>query len=794
MKAKRKGNKLISRTRLEALSLSVLLMISACVSIDVHAQSQLLIPAPAIAVGASASTSSGDVRVVSQTLRQLGAISSMTLRGADGRDGVKFNVRADEVISKATLKLIYGFSPSLLADGSQLNVLINGDVAATIPVDKTDAGKSLERTIELPVRLISDYNQLTLQLIGRTSMQCEDPTTPALWATISNKSVLELTSESIALPNDLALLPNPFMDRRDARALNLPFVFVSDVDNGLLEAAGTLSSWFGALSGTRGARFPVALKNIPAKGNAVVLIASAKPVIPGVQIAAIAGPTISVITNPSDSFGKLLLVMGRDSAELKRAAASLALGSQVLSGQTVTITNLVDLIARQPYDAPNWLSSTRPVEFGELNSAQSMNVSGYDPGPIRVNMRVPPDLYSRKSVGAPVSLKYRYTPQPDSKNSSLNIDFNDQLVKSLFLFPIDRLTVDESWLGKVRSRVWGYGTLLEKVQADETQPMVGNFRIPLSMLYPQSQMQLRYHFDYIKTGECGEIIIDNMRGAIEPNSTIDISGYSHFIAMPDLRVFHTSGFPFTRLADLSQTAVVLPDVPSLQEYETYLGMMGRMGESTGYPGTSITVTQADGIAKVENKDLLLIASGSNQPLLKQWASALPGSLGGSARRFALSDLLYQARSLVYTDPVESMRHARAEISFNSISDGALFVGFESPLKSGRSAVLVWGVEAQGLRDGMNAMIGGEEYDRQIEGNLVWVRAKKIEPLVAEQTYQVGSLGLIEHAQWILSRHLGLFVLVGLLCALLLAIIAFVFLRALAGRRLAVANGVKRDSK
>ena len=474
MKAKRKGNKLIFRTRLQAWSFNIFLMLGACVSIDTHAQSQLLIPAPATASatatasGVIAAAASGDVRVASQTLRQLGAVSSMSLRGADGRDGVRFNVRSDEVVSKATLKLIYGFSPSLLAEGSQLNVLINGDVAATIPVEKSDAGKSLERTVELPVRLISDYNQLTLQLIGRTSMQCEDPTTPALWATISNKSMLELTTEAIALPNDLSLLPNPFMDSRDARALNLPFVFASEVNNGLLEAAGTLSSWFGALAGTRGARFPVAVKTIPVKGNAIVLIAAAKPSIQGAEIAALTGPTISVITNPTDSFGKLLLVMGRDTAELKRAAASLALGSPVLAGQTVTITNLVDLIARRPYDAPNWISSTRPVEFGELNSAQSMNVAGYDPGPIRVNMRVPPDLYSRKSVGAPVSLKYRYTPQPDSKNASLNIDLNNQLVKSLFLFPLDRLTLDESWVGKVRARVFGYGTLLEKVQADET--------------------------------------------------------------------------------------------------------------------------------------------------------------------------------------------------------------------------------------------------------------------------------------------------------------------------------------
>ncbi|NQW83271.1 MAG: cellulose biosynthesis cyclic di-GMP-binding regulatory protein BcsB [Alcaligenaceae bacterium] len=777
---------------------------SPSVSIPAPVTSRPVVPAPAVSAplipaavtpreSSAAVNSDEGTRTIKQTLRQLGANSALALRGADGRDGVRFNVRADEVISKATLTLSYGFSPALLNDGSQLNVLINGDVAASLPIDRADSGKNLERTLELPVRLISDYNQLTLQLIGRTTLQCEDPTNNGLWATVSNKSTLELVTQAIALPNDLSLLPLPFMDQRDARSLSLPFVFVGALDNAMLEASGTLSSWFGALASGRGARFPVTLNTLPAKGNAVVLVANARPALSGVQIAAISGPTISVVTNPTDPFGKLLLVMGRDSTELKKAASALALGGSVLSGQTAAITGLTDLAARRPYDAPNWLPSDRAVKFGELSSAQTLNVTGYDPGAIRLNVRVPPDLYSAKTAGVPIDLKYRYTPQPTSKNSSLTISLNDQLLKSFILFPLERLTLDDSLYGKVRSRVWGEGTALEKLQADETQSMAGKLTVPLTALYPRSQLQLRYQYDFIKTGECGDIIVDNMRGAIEPSSTLDISGFSHFMAMPDLRAFHTLGFPFTRLADLSQTAVVLPDSPSLQEYSTYLELLGRLGESTGYPGTAITVTQAERIATVADKDLLLIASGSNQPLLKQWASALPGSLGG-AKRLSLSDLMYEARQFVSPDSAANLRQARSELTFSSVADGALFAGFESPLKGGRSAVLVWGVEAQGLRDGISALIGGEGYDKQLEGSLALVRAQKIESLVAEQSYHIGRLGWFEQTQWTLSRSLSLFSLTALIAALLLAIVAFVFLRSLAKRRLAVADGVKRGSR
>ena len=66
------------------------------------------------------------------TLRQLGALKPFALRGLDGRDGVPFNVRADSVITKASLKLSYSYSPDLLADLSKINVLINGRETAFI--------------------------------------------------------------------------------------------------------------------------------------------------------------------------------------------------------------------------------------------------------------------------------------------------------------------------------------------------------------------------------------------------------------------------------------------------------------------------------------------------------------------------------------------------------------------------------------------------------------------------------------------------------------------------------------
>ncbi len=60
--------------------------------------------------------------------------------------------------------------------------------------------------------------------------------------------------------------------------------------------------------------------------------------------------------------------------------------------------------------------------------------------------------------------------------------------------------------------------------------------------------------------------------------------------LPNLEIFANAGYPFTRKADLSDTAVVLPDIPSTDEIELFLTLMGHFGAQTGYPVLNVTVT------------------------------------------------------------------------------------------------------------------------------------------------------------------------------------------------------------
>ncbi len=132
--------------------------------------------------------------------------------------------------------------------------------------------------------------------------------------------------------------------------------------------------------------------------------------------------------------------------------------------------------------------------------------------------------------------------------------------------------------------------------------------------------QLRFDFQYMNPMPGGTIDncvtfqqVDN-RVVIGDDSTIDFSKYYHFIAMPDLRAFANAGFPFSRMADLSQTLVVMPPKPAPAQLTTLLDALGTVGAQTGFPAINVQLT--DDASKIRGKDADIMIVGAIPPALK----------------------------------------------------------------------------------------------------------------------------------------------------------------------------------
>lgn len=706
------------------------------------------------------------------TFRQLGHVTPLDLRGVDGQNSVQFNIRDDEVVTSAQLRLNFTFSPSLLPELSHLNVRLNGEVVSTIALPKELAGTVVKKTIILNPLLLTTFNRLTLQLIGHYTLDCEDPLHTSLWANISNLSELDLGLESVSLANDLRILPSPFFDPKDPGRLKLPFVLPGR-SSGILESAGAVASWFGELVGYRGASFPVSAE-IPERGHAVIIgLASSR--LGGITFPEVAGPTLAVMSNPNDARSKLLLVLGKDEAELKQAASALVLGGNALSGPTALVSNFREILPRKPFDAPRWVPSDRPVKLGELAlRGEDLTAWGYTDMVIKLPVSFPPGLSSWRGASAPLDLRYRFTPRQYRDKSVLNINLDRNLIRAY------SLSKNMSTLGEARALIQETAGMGDLMTVHE------QLDVPAHLLPSATELQFHFSYDVTKQGPCKDVILDNQRGVIDPDSTLDLSHLHHFAAMPDLAAFANKGFPFTRMADLSETTVVFSAEPKDSEISAFLALMGRFSSATGFPVVKIRVQTGGDLSGLGGRDLLVIGNAASLPLLKQWENSLPVSLTAQSRRFDLSDPMAQVSRWLAADPSRTGDPALSRISLAGGANDAFVMGFESPVTSGRSVVALVATQPDAFDDVVDALLTPERLAR-FQGSVVSVRQHQVDMLAQTVDYYVGSLGWLDGTRWFLARHPLLLVLMLAIGAFMLAVPMYVLLRRKARMRLQAAS-------
>lgn len=701
-------------------------------------------------------------RTVSLTFKQMGAWSALKLRGVDGSQALSFPIRADEAVVAAKLRLAYDYSPALLPDLSHLRILLNERVVSVEPLPANKSVGNL-REINLDPRLFNEMNELRFNLIGHYTRQCEDPFHSSLWLTLSDLGRLELTLAPVAVANDLRRLPAPFLDARDTQQLKLPFVFASTPSFGALRAAGMVASWFGMHAGSRGAQFPVSLNALP-DGNAVVFLQGGDS-IGGLR--GTPGSTVSIVPHPANPQAKLLVVSGSNEEELARAAHAIALASPALAGQSVTVAKDTIPAPRKPYDAPAWVPLDRPVRVGELARANELRVQGYYPGVVRLNYRVAPDVFAWHTAGVPLDLKYRATRLPQHHNSSLGVSVNSSFIDTIAL---NERTGRESSLD----------TLLATGAANPSVSRASLF-LPPYAVGGRDQLQLAYAFDVIKAGECKDLPPDNLQASIDPESTLDFSRFPHYAVLPNLAYFSSLGFPFTRLADLSETAVVLPERPTVEEMGLYMTLMGRMGEATGYPSLRHAVIAPVEVDKMAARDLIVIGSSGNQSLMAKWADHLPMVQVNGERRVRAPEKTWIPG--YRWDQQEDVPRPSASGNLSLVGNGnlAAVMGFESPLQPARSVVFLYADRAADLRKIGDALTDPERVG-QIQGDLAIVDDTNVNFARVGKTYEIGSLPLLSKLRWLLADHPLLFGFVALLVCVLLAVLAYRALRGLASKR------------
>ena len=681
----------------------------------------------------SSAATPGRTRRLVLTVHQLGALGPLTLRGTSELQGVQFGIRADEVVTGATLNLSGAVSPALIPEFSNVTVTLNEQYVGTIPVIRD---QPRFENFELPISPVffQDNNRLNFRFTGRYTPDCNDPLSGLLWASISDTSTLTLTLERLPPQRDLSRLPLPFFDAHEKVMLTLPMVLPANPSNEVLEASGIVASWFGQQADFRGATFPV-LASVPSDGNAVMVVTgSDRP--DGVTLPPINGPTIAIIPNPNDSASSLLIIAGRTGAEAVAAAATVSLGSRTMNGDATTVSTNVDAPARRPYDAPGWLPADRPVKFGELVDASDLQGTGYVPGTMRVPFRTAPDLYTWRSRPFPMDVRYRAPPGPieDLAVSRLDVGINDLYLASLPL--ASDPSRNSSWF----SRLFNFGVSQAASRVD----------VPAYQVFGQNDLQFFFDTRPLHRADCVAIPQD-VHMAVDPDSTIDISRAYRFAEMPNLAYFVSSGFPFTRLADLSETAVVLPDRPQPAETGAFLDLMGRLGSLTAYPVIRMIVVKPDQISTVADRNLLLMGTISRLGAAADLLKNTPYRVDGSKLSIELSSGLDSVRRL-FGDPqrADRDRAATALAAMPGPNSGVMVSG-QSPLDRSRTVLAVLGGSAKAIDDLVTTLRDSDQAPL-IQGDMALFTGGRFTSYRVGPEYTIGSLPFWLYPAWLLREQ------------------------------------------
>lgn len=522
------------------------------------------------------------------------------LHGIDSMHNIYFTLPETHVVRSAKIHIYYAFSPSLLPQLSHLKLIMNGTLFATVQPTPGAVGGSDSRDAEgeftIPPELLVHNNTLTIEFIGHYTMVCEDPANTTLWARVHRNTFLDIRGDLLPLADDLKQLPMPFLDPAVIQPLSIPIVFAAPPSYKAIQAAGVVSSYFGLISESRPVRFPVHIGAIP-PGNAIVISDNPANLPAGLNLPGISAPTVAMRTNPNDPYSKILVVAGADAEQALVAAQAVALHSDMLSGGQATIASLKLPGKQQPDGAPRWARTDQTIALWDYATADQLQGDGS--APLNVYFRIAPDIFYSERPNAVLRLAYRYNSVPIGPISSMQVRINNAFLGSVPLIP-----------GQEVSR---------RMQTDVPVPVV-NLR-PFS-----NSLSFDFTFQLLKKGGCQDTTPINMQAAILRDTFLDLRGYPHYAPLPNLETFANAGFPFTRLADLSESTVVLPPTPTEQEIEAFVTLMGHFGRQTGFPVLRVTVAGPEALRNGANTDFLVIGTGDDQPGFDKMSNNLPVAL------------------------------------------------------------------------------------------------------------------------------------------------------------------------
>lgn len=725
--------------------------------------------APAILLPAADTGSTVLNQPVSSTISvaQMGQKQGITLTGEQLQSGIVFTLPGDEVVTNARLNLSLRVSSALAARNTSLQLMLNGQPLGTLPLGSSDSDVS-DYQLDIPAAMVVSDNNLSFKINDADKLLCEKESAQQYQVTILPQTTLSLEGQQLNIGTSLRNFPRPFIDAQRMTPASVTFGFASSVTPDAVSAAALVASWMGIQSDYRGIRFPVSRGALPERNG--ILVGHPGDKIGIVTLPASNGPLLQVIDNPDNPVYKLLLIVGSDDAQLRQAANRLTTKPLTTDASQLAVQPQ-PLAQRKPYDAPRWINTSRPVRLSELlRKDQSLTTTGIWHDALRVNFRAAPDLFLWDGDTIPVNLNYRFPSESwiDENNSFLNVALNGTFLRNLTVNKVGLL--ESAW---------------HRLGGDARQEHY-TLKLEPYLIYGDNQLALYFNIKPKADAPCGVLLNNNIKSRIEEDSWIDLSHTRHFTMLPNLSYFVGAAFPFTRLADFSQTTLLLPEKPGDAEIATLLDMAARAGNATGVALVQNQVLfglpeGGTNLSRLQQNDVLAVSTMQHSAFTQQMLHGTPWQTSGNTLSVNEPGLMEKLHGWLTGDWYRQELDADRYFSSNEAWRG--FVSYRSPWSADRLVVMTVATSDQQLlrlHDDLNSarINAGIRGDTAIITDENGIRSFRVGP-----QFPSGEMPWYMMVVWYANQHSVLMALAALLVAVLIGSSAWLMLKRHAWRRL-----------
>jgi len=701
------------------------------------------------------------------SVAQMGQPRGITLTGGQLQSGILFTLPGDEVITNARLNLSLRVSAALAARNTSLQLMLNGQPLGTLPLGASDSDVS-DYQLDIPAAMVVSSNNLSFKINDADKLLCEKESAQQYQVTILPKTTLSLEGQQLNIGTSLRNFPRPFIDVQRMTPASVTFGFAANVSPDSVSAAALVASWLGIQSDYRGIRFPVVRGDLPEHNG--ILIGHPGDKIGSVMLPAARGPLLQVIDNPNNPVYKLLLVVGADDTQLRQAANRLTTQPLATDASSLNVPPQ-PIGTRKPYDAPRWINTSRPVRLSELlRKDQSLTTTGIWHDALRVNFRAAPDLFLWDGDAIPVNLHYRFPSESwiDENNSFLNVTLNGTFLRNLTVNKVGLL--ESAW---------------HRLGGDARQEQY-TLKLEPYLIYGDNQLALYFNIKPKADAPCGVLLNNNIKSRIEEDSWIDLSHTRHFTMLPNLSYFVGASFPFSRLADFSQTTLLLPEAPGDAEIATLLDMAARAGNATGVPLVQNQVlfglpNGGTNLTRLQHSDVLAVSTMQHSAFTQQMLAGTAYQTSGNTLGVKEPTTVDKLRGWLTGDWSRQQLDADRYFSSNEAWRG--FVSYRSPWSADRLVVMTVATSDQQLlrlHDDLNSarINAGIRGDTAIITDENGIRSFRVGP-----QFPSGEMPWYMMVVWYANQHSVLMALAALLLSALIGSAAWVMLKRHAWRRL-----------